>query len=83
MNGTIIEPVNQLDRIRNEKNRGIARWEKKKVLQSSLKLHLHVLRRQEECVGMRVMVIEVPWKRRIGSPKRKLLDNTRNHLSER
>ena len=29
------------------------------------------------------MVIEVPWKRRRGSPKRKWLDNIRNHLSER
>ena len=29
------------------------------------------------------MVIEVPWKRRRGIPKRKWLDNIRNHLSER
>ena len=29
------------------------------------------------------MVIAVPWKRRRGSPKRKWLDNIRNHLSER
>ena len=34
-------------------------------------------------MGKRVVVIEVPWKRRRVSPKRKWLDNTRNHLSER
>ena len=34
-------------------------------------------------MGKRVMVIEVPWMRRRGSPKRKWLDNIRNHLSER
>ena len=28
-------------------------------------------------------MIDVPWKRRRGSPKRKWLDNFRNHLSER
>ena len=39
------------------------------------------MRREEECVGERVMVIEVPWKIRIRSPKRKWLDTTRNHLS--
>ena len=30
------------------------------------------------CVDKRVMLIEVPWKRRRGSPKRKWLDNVRN-----
>ena len=31
--------------------------------------------------GHRVVVIEVPWNRRRGSPKRKWLDNIRNQLS--
>ena len=34
-------------------------------------------------MGKRVMVIEVPWKRRRGSTKRKWLDNIRDDLSER
>ena len=34
-------------------------------------------------MGKRAMVIEVPWKRRRGNPKRKWLDNIRNDLSER
>ena len=42
----------------------------------------HVLRREEEYVGKRVMVIEVPGKSRRGRPKRRWLDNTRNDLSE-
>ena len=67
------------------KYRGIAKVGEisKKVQESSLKWYGHVLRREEECVGKRVMVIEVPWKRRRGSLKRKWLDNIRNDLSER
>ena len=34
-------------------------------------------------MGKRVLVIEVPWKRWRGSPKRKWLDKIRSHLSER
>ena len=55
----------------------------KKVQESKLKWYGHVLRREEEYVGKRVMVIEVPGKIRRGKPKRKLLDNIRNDLSER
>ena len=55
----------------------------KKVQESSLKWYGHVLRREDECVGKRVVVIEVPWKSGRGSPKRKWLDNIRNDLAER
>ena len=79
--------VTKLDIIRNERIRGIAKVGEigpiQKVHESSLKWYGHVLRREEECVGNSVMVIEVPWKRRRGNPKRKWLDNIRNHLSER
>ena len=77
--------VTKLDRIRNERIRGIAKVGEisKKVQEINLKQYWHVLRREEECVGKRVMVIEVPWKRRRGSPKRKWLDNIRHDLSER
>ena len=34
-------------------------------------------------LGKRVMVMEVPWKRRRGRPKRRWLDNIKNDLSER
>ena len=43
----------------------------------------HVLRREDEYVGKRVMVMEVPGKRIRGRPKRMCLDNIKNDLSER
>ena len=39
----------------------------KKVQESRLKWYGHVLRREEEYVGKRVMAMEVPGKRRRGS----------------
>ena len=36
---------------------------------------MYVLRREDEYVGKRVMVMEVPGKRRRGRPKRRWLDN--------
>ena len=42
-----------------------------------------VLRREEEYVCKKVMVMEVPGKRRRGRPKQRWLDNIRNDLSER
>ena len=55
----------------------------KKVQESNLKLYGHVLRSEEYYVGKRVMVMEVSWKRRRGSPKRKWSDNIRNDLCKR
>ena len=55
----------------------------KKVQESRLKWYGHVLRREDEYVGKRVMAMEVPRKRRRGRPKRMWLDSTRNDLSER
>ena len=52
----------------------------KKVQESGLKLNGHVSRREEEYVGKRVM--EVPWKRTRGRPKRRWLDIIKNDLSE-
>ena len=39
--------------------------------------------REEEYVDKRIMLMEVPGKRRKGRPKRGWLDNIRNELSER
>ena len=41
------------------------------------------MRREDECVGKRVMGMEMPGKRRRGRPNRRWLDNIRNDLSER
>ena len=77
--------VTKLDRIRNERISEIAKVGEisKKVQESSLKWYGNVLRREEACVGKSVIVIEVRWKRRSESPKRKFLYNIRNDLSER
>ena len=55
----------------------------KRVQESRLKWYGHVLRREEEYIGKRVMVMEVPGKRKIGRPKRRWLDNIKNDLWER
>ena len=77
--------VTKMDRIRNERIRGTTKVGEisKKVQESRLKWHGHVLRRQEEYVSKRVMVMEVLGKRRRGIPKRRWLDNINNELSER
>ena len=77
--------VTKIDRIRNERIRGTAKVGEisMKVQESRLKWYGHVLRREEEYVGKRVMVMEVPGKRRRGRPKRRWLDNIKNDLSER
>ena len=51
--------------------------------ESRLKWYGHVLRREDGYVGERVMVMDVPGKRRRGRPKRRWLDNIKNDLSER
>ena len=52
----------------------------KKVQESRLKWYGHVLRREDEYVGKRVvMAMEVPGKRRRGRPKWRSLDNNAHH----
>ena len=77
--------VTKLDRIRNERIRGTTKVGEisKKVQESTLKWYGRVLRREDEYVGKRVMVMEVPGKRRRGRPKRRWLDNIKNDLSDR
>ena len=55
----------------------------KEVQESRLKWYGHVLRREDEYVGERVMGMEVPGNRRRGRPKWRWLDSIRNNLSER
>ena len=77
--------VTKLDNIRNERIRRITKVGEisKKVQESRLKWYGHVLRREDEYVGKRVMRMEVPGKRRRGRPKLRWLDSIRNELSER
>ena len=57
--------VTKLDRIRNERIRGATKVGEisKKVQESRLKWYGHVLRREDEYVGKRVMAMEVQGKK--------------------
>ena len=81
----IFSEVTKLDRLRNERIRGTAKVGEKsmKVQEVRLTWYQHALRREEEYVGMRVMVMEVPGKRRRGRPKRRWLGIIRNDFSKR
>ena len=74
--------VTKLDRIWKEIIRGTTKLGEisNKVQESRLKWYGHVLRREDECVGKRVMGMEVPGKRRRGRSKWKWLDSIRNDL---
>ena len=76
--------VTKLDRIGNERIRGTTKVGEisKKLQESRLKWYGHVLRREDEYLGKRVMAMEVPGNRR-GRPKRRWLDSIRNDLSGR
>ena len=80
-----ISGVTKLDRIRNVRIRGTTKVGEisRKVQESRLKWYGHVLRREEEYVGKRVMAMEVPGKRRRGRPKRRWMDTIGNDLSEK
>ena len=68
--------VHKLDRIRNEITRGTTKA-------GEISKYGHVLGREEEYVGKRVMVMEVRGGgRRRGRPKRRSLDNIKHDLSD-
>ena len=77
--------VTKLDRIRNERIRGTTKVGEisKKVPESRLKWYGHVLRREDEYIGKRVMGMEVPGKRRSGRQKRRWMDTIGNDLLEK
>ena len=77
--------VTKLDRIRNELIRRTTKVGEisKKVQESRLKWYGHVLRREDEYVGKRVMGMEVQGKRRRGRPKQRWFYSIRDDLSER
>ena len=72
-----ISGVTKLDSIKNERIKGTTKLGEisKKVLKIRLKWYRHVLTREDEYVGKRVIDMAVPLKRRRGRPKREWLDS--------
>ena len=77
--------VTKLTELGMKELEGQRRWEKyprKCRKEVEVVPYGHVLRREDDYVGKRVMAMEVPGKRRRGRPNRWWLDNIRNDLSE-
>ena len=72
---TFIMGVTRMDKIRNEFIRGTAKVERLGLMvrESRLKWYGHVMRRDDEYVGRRVMKMELPGKRRRGHPNRRYM----------
>ncbi len=77
--------VTRMDRIRNERIRGTVKVTElsKKVQERRLQWYGHVMRREEEYVGRRVMGMEVQGRRNRGRPKRRWLDSVKEDLREK
>ena len=68
--------VTRKDKIRNEYIRGTVKVEplEMKMRKDRLRWYGHVMRRDQEYVGRKVMKMELPRKRKRGRPTRKFLD---------
>ena len=64
------------DKIRNEYIRGTVKAERlgMKMREGRLRWYGHVMRRDQEYVGRRVMKMKLPGKRKRGRPKKRFLD---------
>ena len=68
--------VTREDKIRNENIRGTVKVAEasKKIQEARLRWYGHVMRRDGDYVGRRVMEMEVPGRRRRGRPKKRWRD---------
>ena len=74
--------VTRKDKIRNEHIRGTVKVKLlgMKMREGRLRWHGHVMRRDQEYVGRKMM--ELPGKRRRGRPKRRFLDVVKEDMGE-
>ena len=72
------------DKIRNEHIRSNVKveWLGMKMREGRLRWYGHVMRRDQEYVGRKMMEMELPGKRRRGRPKRRFLDVVKEDLGE-
>ena len=76
--------VTRKDKIRNEHIRSTVKVERlgMKMREGRLRLYGHVMRRDQEYVGRKMMEMELPGKRRRGRPKRRFLDVVNENMRE-
>ena len=77
--------ITRRDRIRNEYVRGTTKVTEvsRKVQEGRLRWFGHMMRREEEYVGRRVMNLEVPGRRRRGRPRMRWRDCVENDMREK
>ena len=76
--------VTRKDKIKNEYIRGTVKVEPlgMKMEESRLRWYGHVMRRDQEYVGRRMMEMELPEWRKRGRPKRTFLDVIKKNMKE-
>ena len=76
--------VTRKDKIRNEHIRSTVKVERlgMKMREARLRWYGHVMRRDQEYVGRKMMEMELPGKRRRGRPKRRFLDVVKEDMKE-
>ena len=76
--------VTRKDKIRNEYIRSTVKVEQlgMKMREGRLRWYGHVMRRDQEYVGRKMMEMELPEKRRRGRPKRRFLDAVKEDMRE-
>ena len=76
--------VTRKDKIRNEHIRSSIKVERlgMKMREGRLRWYGHVLKRDQEYVGRKMMEIEIPEKRKRGRPKRRFLDVVKEDTGE-
>ena len=76
--------VTRKDKIRNEHIRSTVKVERlgMKMREGRLRWYGHVMRRDQEYVGRKMMEMELPGKRKRGIPKRRFLDVVKEDMKE-
>ena len=76
--------VTRKDEIRNEHIRSTIKveWLEMKMREGRLRWYRHVMRRDQEYVGRKMMEMELLGKRKRGKPKRRFLDVVKEDMGE-
>ena len=76
--------VTRKDKIRNEHIRSTVKVERlgMKMREGSLRWYGHVMRRDQEYIGRKMMEMELQGKRRRGKPKKRFLDVVKDDMGE-